>query len=148
MQEFLVNHGLLALFFVSFTASTILPLGSEWLLVALLCKGLPIEGVVITATLGNSLGAATTYGLGLWGKTWLLSSIIRLDPQKVKKAHGLYARYGAWSLLFSWLPVIGDPLCLVAGGMGLSFPRFAGLVVIGKAARYWAVAELTMASLR
>ena len=148
MQEFLVNHGLLALFVVSFTASTVLPLGSEWLVVALLIKGLPLETVVLTATLGNSLGAATTYGLGLWGTTRLLGTIVHLDPQKVAQAHALYTRYGAWSLLFSWLPIIGDPLCLAAGAMGLSFPRFAGLIIVGKAARYWAVAELTTTSLR
>jgi len=148
VQEFLVNHGLLALFVVSFTASTVLPLGSEWLVVALLIKGLPLETVVLTATLGNSLGAATTYGLGLWGTTRLLGTIVHLDPQKVAQAHALYTRYGAWSLLFSWLPIIGDPLCLAAGAMGLSFPRFAGLIIVGKAARYWAVAELTTTSLR
>ena len=148
MQEFLVNHGLLALFVVSFTASTVLPLGSEWLVVALLIKGLPLETVVFTATLGNSLGATTTYGLGLWGTTRLLGTIVHLDPQKVAQAHALYTRYGAWSLLFSWLPIIGDPLCLAAGAMGLSFPRFAGLIIVGKAARYWAVAELTTTSLR
>lgn len=148
VAEFIIEHGLPALFLLSFAASTLVPLGSEWLLIALIIKGLPVGPLVITATLGNSLGACTTYAIGIWGSSLLIDKLLGLDRKKVDKAIALYAKYGAWSLLFSWLPVIGDPLCLAAGLLKLQFPRFAGLILLGKAARYAVVAGLTMASLR
>lgn len=147
MENFIIEHGLPALFLLSFTASTLVPLGSEWLLIALIIKGLPVGPLLITATLGNTLGACTTYAVGIWGSSLLIDKVLRLDRAKVEKAIAVYGKYGAWSLLFSWLPVIGDPLCLAAGILNLSFPRFAVLILVGKAARYAAVAGLTIASL-
>jgi membrane protein YqaA with SNARE-associated domain len=147
MEEFIVAHGLPALFILSFMAATLLPLGSEWLLITLLIKGLPPGPLVITATLGNALGACTTYAVGVWGGDLLIDRVLRLDRQKVEVARALYVKYGSWSLLCSWLPVIGDPLCFAAGLLRLKFATFAGLVLLGKAARYAAVAGLTIASL-
>ena len=146
MEKFIIEHGLPALFLLSFAASTLIPLGSEWLLIALIIKGLPVGPLVITATLGNTLGACTTYAVGIWGSTLLIDKVLRLDRTKVEKAITLYGKYGAWSLLFSWLPLIGDPLCLAAGILRLKFPRFAVLILVGKAARYAVVAGLTLAS--
>ena len=147
VEKFIIEHGIPALFILSFAASTLIPLGSEWLLIALIAKGLPVGPLVITATLGNSLGACTTYAVGIWGGTLLIDKVLRIDRKKIEEAIALYAKYGSWSLLFSWLPIIGDPLCLAAGLLRLKFPHFAGLIVLGKAARYAVVAGLTMASL-
>ena len=147
MEECISKHGLPALFLLSFLASTLIPLGSEWLLIALIAKGLPVTPLVITATTGNFLGACTTYAIGLWGSTLLIDKVLRLDRKKVEQAVTLYSKYGCWSLLFSWLPIIGDPLCLAAGLLKLKLPLFAGLVVVGKLGRYAAVAAITTASL-
>lgn len=147
VEAFILEHGLLALFLLSFAASTLVPLGSEWLLVALIVKGLPLASLVAIATLGNSLGACTTYAVGVWGGPLLIDKVLRLDRQKVAEATALYGKYGSWSLLFSWVPLIGDPLCLAAGLLRLSFARFAVLIVLGKACRYAVVAGLTHASL-
>ncbi len=147
MEELLLKHGLPALFLLSFLASTVVPLGSEWLLIALIVKGLPVEPLVITATLGNSLGACTTYAVGLWGSTLLIDKVLRLDRKKITQAMALYSKYGSWSLLFSWLPIIGDPLCLTAGLLKFKFPLFVALIVLGKLGRYVAVAAITRASL-
>jgi membrane protein YqaA with SNARE-associated domain len=147
VENFIIVHGLLALFLLSFAASTFVPLGSEWLLIALISRGLPVGQLIVTATLGNSLGACTSYVIGLWGGPMLINKVLRLDQDKVEKAIAFYTKYGSWSLLFSWLPIVGDPLCLAAGLLRLQFPRFTGLVVLGKAARYTVVAGLTMASL-
>lgn len=147
METFVLNHALVALFLLSFLASTLVPLGSEWLLVALVVKGLPVQTLVLTATLGNSLGACTTYAVGLWGSTLVIDKVLRLDRKQVDRAMELYGRYGAWSLLLSWLPVIGDPLCLAAGLLKLHFPRFAGLVLLGKLGRYAALAAITSGTL-
>lgn len=147
MEQFLVEHGVLALFLLSFAASTLIPLGSEWLLVALIVKGLPAMPLVLIATAGNSLGACTTYAIGIGGGTLLVKTFLRIEQQKIDRAMAFYSKYGSWSLLFSWLPVIGDPLCLAAGLLKLNFSRFAGLMLLGKTTRYTAVAALAIASI-
>lgn len=144
MEELLTGHGYPALFLLSFLASTLLPLGSEWLLVTLLLKGCdPILSVAL-ATTGNTLGALTIYGIGLWGGPALIGRVLCIDEAARLRSERFYARYGAWSLLLSWLPVIGDPLCLVGGLLRVGFGRFFLLVAVGKLARYVMVALLTL----
>nr|NIS40116.1 DedA family protein [Desulfuromonadales bacterium] len=121
-----------------------LPLGSEWLLVVLLVRGYDPLASVAVATLGNSLGACTTFAIGLYGGPWLMARVLRISEQKQQRAEKLYARYGSWSLLLSWLPVIGDPLCLVGGILRVGFRRFVVLVTCGKLARYAVVGWLTL----
>lgn len=143
MQTFLLDHGLPALFIISFLASTVIPLGSEWLLVALLLQGQAVAPVVGVATLGNFLGACTTYALGYWGSAFLVQKVLRISEKEEGRAKAIYARYGSWSLLFSWLPLIGDPLCLVAGSLRFRPLLFALLVFTGKLGRYWLLAKIT-----
>jgi membrane protein YqaA with SNARE-associated domain len=144
MNDFLVSHGLPALFLLSFLASTLVPLGSEWLLVVLLLKGFDPAAAVATATAGNWLGACTTWAVGIWGGPFLIRRLLRVSPGDEERAERFYHRYGSWSLLLSWLPVIGDPLCLVGGLLRVGFLRFSLLVFAGKLARYIAVAWLTL----
>jgi membrane protein YqaA with SNARE-associated domain len=144
MEEFLTSHGYPSLFLLSFLASTLLPLGSEWLLAALLLKGFdPALGIGL-ATLGNTLGALTTYGIGLWGGPVLIGRILRIDEAVRQRSERFYARYGVWSLLLSWVPVLGDPLCLAGGLLRVGFGRFLLLVAAGKLARYAVVALATL----
>lgn len=146
MEQLIANHGYPALFLLSFLASTLLPLGSEWLLVLLVVRrGDPLLAVAV-ATAGNYLGACTTYLIGLYGGTLLVRRLLRIDEAAEDRAQRLYQRYGAWSLLFSWLPVVGDPLCLVGGLLRVGFGRFSLLVGSGKLLRYAAVAWLTLQS--
>lgn len=142
MQEFLLAWGYPALFLLSFIASTVLPLGSEWLLAVLLTQGYAAEPVVLVATVGNTLGALTTWGLGGWGSDWLVTRILRIDGEARVRAERQFERWGSWALLLSWLPVIGDPLCLAAGLLRVHWLRFTLLVVCGKLARYAAVAGM------
>lgn len=144
MQELLISHGYTTLFLLSFLASTLLPLGSEWLLVVLLLKGFDPGLCIALATLGNTLGALTTYGIGLWGGRLLIERVLRIDAAARQRAERFYARYGVWSLLLSWLPVVGDPLCLVGGLLRVGFGRFFMLVAVGKFTRYLGVALLTL----
>lgn len=144
MQELLVTNGYPALFFLSFFASTLIPLGSEWLLVALIVQGFAPLPVVLVASTGNLMGACTSYGIGIYGSTFLTTRMLRLDKYNRARAERFFATYGIWSLLLSWLPVIGDPLCVVAGMMKVGFGRFVILVMTGKAARYTAVAWATV----
>lgn len=131
-----------ALFLLSFLASTILPIGSEWLLVVMLVQGFSRDQLVLTASLGNFLGACTTYFIGMRGSEAIIRSVLRIDPGKLTRAGRMYEKYGTWSLLFSWLPVVGDPLCLLAGIFRVGFGRFSLLVFVGKVARYATLAFL------
>jgi membrane protein YqaA with SNARE-associated domain len=124
------------LFILSFLAATILPIGSEWLLITMVLQGFSLDKVVIIATLGNYLGALTTYMIGIWGAEYLIRRILRIGDTQLVRAKKLYGMYGLWSLLLSWLPVIGDPLCLIAGVFRIGFFRFSVLVFVGKFCRY------------
>ncbi|WP_432822007.1 YqaA family protein [Trichloromonas sp.] len=145
MEELLVSHGYPALFLLSFLAATVVPLGSEWLLVVLLLRGFDPALSVSLAALGNTLGAMTTYAVGLWGGPFLIGRLLRIDQATRRRAEGFYARYGRWSLLLSWLPVVGDPLCLVGGVLRVGLVPFVLLVGSGKLLRYLAVALLVLA---
>ena len=103
----------------------------------------PLKDVVMVATLGNFLGACTTYGIGLWGSSFLVKKILRIDETRYNKTVLLYRKYGSWSLLLSWVPIIGDPLCLVSGSFRLNFLLFSLLTFSGKLTRYIVVATVT-----
>jgi membrane protein YqaA with SNARE-associated domain len=148
MEEWLSSHGYAALFALSFLASTLLPLGSEWLLVAMLMKASDPVMTVAVAAAGNWLGACTTWAIGLLGGPFLIRRVLRFDAEAEASAKHFYRRYGAWSLLFSWLPVVGDPLCLAGGILRVGFGRFSLLVFTGKLIRYAAVAWLTLGGMR
>ncbi len=136
MTELLQNYDLMTLFIVSFLAATLLPLGSEWLLVAMLLNGTSPLPCVVVATCGNSLGGATNYVIGRGGGEWLNRKLLHIKPQRLEQARNWFNRYGSWTLLLSWLPVIGDPLCLVSGMLKTPWLRFMILVVCGKGLRY------------
>jgi len=132
------------LFLVSFLAATLLPLGSEWLLALMLVNGADPVGSVLTATTGNLLGACTTWMVGRYGGDWLITRLFRISDQQQQRAERWYQRYGSYSLFFSWLPIVGDPLCLVGGLLKISLPVFILLAGTGKLARYAAVTWLTL----
>ena len=147
IHDWLNQPGYGALFAVSFLASTLLPLGSEWLLVMMLAGGYDPVTVVGVATTGNYLGAATNYLIGICGGAWLVEKVLRVSPEQQQRAHDHYRRYGAYSLFFSWLPVIGDPLCLVGGVLRINFGLFTLLVASGKLVRYAVTALITVRAL-
>jgi len=146
MHDVLVSHGLPALFLLSFLASTLVPLGSEWLLVVLLLQGTDPVAAVSVATIGNWLGAVTTWAIGVWGGPYLIRRVLRVAPTDEERAERFYNRYGSWSLLLSWLPIIGDPLCLVGGLLRVGFLRFTLLVFTGKLVRYAVIAWVTLST--
>ena len=133
------------LFLAAFLAATILPAQSEAGLAALIL-GAPssVTLLVITASLGNILGSVVNWYLGrgltgFAGRSWFPPSAGQLA-----RATDWYDKYGRWSLLLSWVPIIGDPLTLVAGIMREPLPRFLLIVGIAKIARYVVVAALAL----
>jgi len=144
MPELLTDYGLISLFLLSLCASTLIPLGSEWLLIALLLQGENVVAAVLVATVGNTLGAASSYLIGRLGSDWLTRKVLRISAQRQVRTEQLFQRYGSWTLFFSWLPIVGDPICLVGGLLKIHFGRFCLLVVTGKGLRYLVVALLTL----
>jgi len=144
LHLFFTSPGYPVLFLLSFLAATVLPIGSEWLLIVMVIKGFSPEYCVLTASIGNYLGACTNLLIGMWGSDFCIKKILRIDEEQLQKAERLYNKYGAWSLLLSWLPVVGDPLCIVAGVFKVHFIRFTVLVYIGKFCRYATLAFLTL----
>lgn len=123
------------LFLSSFISSTILPGGSEVLLVYLLNQSEfgPVE-LLIAASAGNSFGGVLTYAMGWWiASRWPLKVP---KKKRQKQAVILVRRYGVLSLLFSWLPLIGDPLCLAAGWIRCHLFISLMLICVGKTLRY------------
>ena len=135
MDELIARAGYLGLLVVSFLAATLLPLSSE-LVVALMSRaGYDAVLIVAVATLGNYLGSVVNYYVGA-GAAGFLAGYVGTTADRLARARTTYARWGAPILFFSWLPVIGDPLTLVAGALRVPFVIFTAWVVAGKLARY------------
>lgn len=136
----------IGLFISAFVAATVLPMQSEAVLVGLLVAAShPISVLVIVATIGNVLGAVINWYLGRYllifrEKRWFPSS-----QHQLERAQNWYRRYGRWSLLGSWLPIVGDPLTVVAGLMREPLISFVVLVTIAKGTRYILLAAVTLA---
>jgi membrane protein YqaA with SNARE-associated domain len=141
-MELISTHPYLTLFLLSFFAATLLPLGSEWYLVLLILGGSDFSETLAVATIGNSLGACTSYLVGMWGSTFITHRLFRIRQQDLGRAEAFYRRFGCWSLLFSWVPVIGDPLCVIGGVFRVPFFYFFILILSGKFARYFTIAAV------
>ena len=125
----------LSLFFVAFLSGSLLPMGSEALVVYDLKEGYNPTLIVIFASLGNTLGAVLNYFLGLKGEEFLEKRGY-LNSKKLSKAKERFKKYGAFALLLSPLPIIGDPLTFVAGILKYNFKKFLLIVGIAKSIRY------------
>lgn len=134
-----------ALFLAAFIAATLLPAQSEAVLVGLLVAGdHPALALVIVAGIGNVLGSLVNYVLGRAALRFQDRRWFPASPAALARASGWYARYGRWSLLLSWAPVIGDPLTVAAGVMREPLWSFLALVTIAKLGRYAILAAVTL----
>ena len=136
----------LGLFVVSFLAATILPFSSEIALGAMLKGDFSVWMTLCFASLGNVLGAVVNYWLGIYGSEFVFKRILRLKKDELDNSLNRFQKYGTASLLFAWVPVIGDPLTVAAGVLKINFPVFVVLVAAGKILRYlviaWAVLNI------
>lgn len=129
------------LFGSALLSSTLFPGGSEALLLYRLHQGDDPTASVLTATAGNVLGSLITYGMGRFGRQAVGQHSEKTD-RHIARAEAWFKRFGYPSLLLAWLPVVGDPLCLVAGILRANIPLFLVLVTLGKLARYTALTLL------
>ena len=123
------------LFGSAFISATLFPLGSEALLIYDITQGHNIYLLLFFATFGNSLGSIVNYFLGLKGEEYLINKKL-LNEKYIIKAKTYFDKYGAWSILLSWLPIIGDSITFVAGILKYDFKKFLILVVVAKFSRY------------
>jgi membrane protein YqaA with SNARE-associated domain len=129
-----------ALLVSSFLAATVLPLASEVPLAVVVRRHGEVFLPVAIATLGNFLGACTTYGLARAAATKLAPRFSDESP----RALVLFRRFGAPSLVLSWVPLVGDAIVALAGAARVPIATFSLWTVIGKAARYAAVAWIAL----
>lgn len=133
-----------ALFLAAFIAATILPMQSEAVLVGLLLADYSPWPVIAVASVGNVLGSVINWLLGRGIERFRDRPWFPADEAGLARAQQWYHRYGKWSLLLSWMPVIGDPLTIVAGVMREPFPVFLLFVAIAKIGRYLVLAAVTL----
>lgn len=133
------------LFLAALIAGSFLPLQSETVLATLLLTTdhSPIL-LILTASAGNTLGAVINWLLGRGIERFRDRRWFPANPATLERAQSRYQRYGKWSLLLSWVPIIGDPLTVIAGVMREPLGMFILLVAIAKTGRYVIVAALAL----
>ena len=134
-----------ALFISALIAATLVPMQSEAVLVGLLLAGeKPVAWLVVVATAGNVVGAIINWWLGKLLLRCQSYFWFPVSENRLNRARTWYLRYGRWSLLGSWLPIVGDPITVVAGTLGERFVPFLILVTISKGLRYGFVVFMTV----
>jgi len=130
----------LSLFVISFLAATILPFSSELTLAGLIAtSNYDNLLLLIIASLGNVLGSILNWLLGFYSRNLSTKKWFPFHEKQILKSSNWFNKFGKWSLLFSWLPIVGDPLTLVAGLLRIKFINFVILVTIGKVFRYFLI---------
>ena len=133
------------LFSSALIAATLLPAQSELVLAGLLMAGKQSPtALILVATVGNVLGSAINWWLGRYLEHFKDRRWFPFKPPVLDRAAGWYHRYGRWSLLLSWAPIIGDPLTLVAGVLREPFSSFIVIVTLAKLGRYLVLAAATL----
>ena len=134
-----------ALFLIALGAATLLPLQSELVLAGLLASGqYSLILLLIVASVGNIMGSCINWWLGRYIEHFRERRWFPVKANALEKATVWYHRYGRWSLLMSWAPIIGDPLTLVAGILREAWWSFLILGSIAKVVRYLLIAGVTL----
>jgi len=135
-MEFLIEYGYLGLFIAAFLAASILPFGSEFILTALLFTDSSPVLLVACATFGNVLGSIMNYLLGYYLTAHRVKRYLKISEDRYSKIERFYEKYGLWTLLLAWVPIIGDPITVLAGLLRLNFVWFVAIVSVSKLLRY------------
>ncbi len=131
----------LTLFFSALISATLFPMGSEAVLVYDIKQGYNLYLLLLFATVGNVLGSLINYILGLKGEEYLERKG-HLKKEKIEKYKIFFDKYGGYSLLLSWVPIIGDPITFIAGILKYDWKKFLFIVTVAKFGRYLFLALL------
>ena len=133
------------LFLAALLAATLFPAQSEVGLATLIMSGdYSISLLIFVATIGNVLGSVVNWVLGRGVERFSDRKWFPIKPAQMETAQARYHRYGRWSLLMSWAPIIGDPLTLIAGVLREPIGSFLVLVTLAKGIRYIVVALIAL----
>lgn len=143
-MEYFSELGYFGLFIAAFLAATILPLSSEIVLSSLLLSGLSPTALVTIATIGNVLGSLINYALGYWASLEIIKKWLKISEEEFIRAEQRFVKYGLFSLCFAWVPIIGDPLTVIAGVLRIRLLWFVILVAFGKLMRYIFISYLLL----
>ena len=127
----------LSLFSISFLAATVLPFSSELTLAGLIStSNYDNLLLLVVASFGNVLGSVFNWSLGFYSRNLSTKKWFPFNETQITRSSKWFEKFGKWSLLFAWVPILGDPLTLVAGLLRVRFLDFIILVAIGKVSRY------------
>ena len=127
----------LSLFLISFLAATILPFSSELTLVGLIStSNYDNLLLLVFASFGNILGSVVNWLMGFYSRNLITKKWFPFKETQIERSSKWFSKFGKWSLLFAWVPIVGDPLTFVAGLLRVRFLDFIILVAIGKVSRY------------
>jgi membrane protein YqaA with SNARE-associated domain len=143
-MEYFSELGYFGLFVAAFLAATILPLSSEVVLSTLLLSGLSPTALITIATIGNVLGSLTNYAIGYWASLEVIKKWLKMSEDDFIRAEQRFVKYGLFSLCFAWVPIIGDPLTVIAGILRIRLLWFVILVSTGKLLRYIVISYLVL----
>lgn len=133
----------LTLFVSAFISATLFPLGSEALFIYDIKEGNNLYLLLLFATFGNALGSCLNYYFGYKGEEFLERKKL-ITKNKIEKYKKSFDKYGGYTLLLSWLPIVGDPITLIAGILKYDLKKFIFLVFISKFLRYAVLAYITL----
>jgi membrane protein YqaA with SNARE-associated domain len=138
-MNFIEEYGYWGLLLFCLLAATIVPISSEGAVAGALALKMKALPVLVWASVGNILGTVVNYFFGIWiGQKWVEKKIAK----STKKAYEIAHNYGWWSLLLSWLPIIGDPITIAAGVLRWNFVLFSVIVFSLRILRYYALIYL------
>jgi len=139
--------GYVGLFIATFLTATVLPFSSEFVLIALIAAGSDPTVCLIIASLGNTLGGMSSYGIGRLGDYERISKWLRLNPDSIQRWEPKIDRYGHWLALLCWMPFIGDPIAVALGVFKTRCIPVLGLMLFGKFIRYFLLIYIQLKTL-
>lgn len=143
MENLFLELGYVGMLLASFLAGTVFPCSSEVIMMALISIGFSSWGIVLTATIGNTIGSLTCYWVGTLGKMEWIERYFKVNHEKLVRAEHFVKRYGAWIGFFSFLPVIGEAIAIVLGILHAPLWTTTIAMTAGKFIRYALVAFVT-----
>ena len=137
LMQFLIDYGLVGMFISALLAGTVLPFSSEVIMLALAAAGVSPTALLITATIGNTLGGVINYWIGSLGNEQWLLRYLRADKEKLQRGIRYSQKYGYWSGLLAWVPILGSVVSVALGYLRVNFWACLITFVVGKLARYF-----------
>lgn len=136
IMDFCRDYGYWGMCFISFLSGSILPFSSDVLLVFFLGVGLNPLHLLISSTIGNTLGGMTCYFLGGFIKKGWFTRFFRVKGEKAERANAYIEKYGYWAAFFSFLAVVGEAIVIMLGNMRVCWWKVFLVMILGKILRY------------